>query len=200
MPDVTTDMIKYIYICTNSQQFQTGKKMREHSSFIIFFILPLLFAVVSLHGQTAIQASTTADVRAKVLTAVKTSQINFGHYYSGSYNGQLKNNPDGILFVEGSVNEGGDIHYSTSFDVSGNGNTAFAISFPNSPITLTNNSVSKTITVGNWKTESIPTLGVDELPAAYKTVNLDATLKLGTSEDNPIGLYLGYYTITFGFN
>jgi len=176
------------------------KRIRIQSMFIILILLPVLFAMSILQGQTAIQASNTADVHATVLSSVKTSQINFGHYYSGSYNGQLINKPDGILFVEGSVDEGGDIHYSTSFDVSGNGNTAFSISFPNSPIKLTNESVAKTITVGNWKTVSIPTSGVDELPAEYNTVNLDATLKLGTSVDNPVGLYLGYYTITFGFN
>jgi hypothetical protein len=174
--------------------------MREHSSFIIIVIFPLLFAMGSLHGQTAIQASTTADVHAKVLTAVKTSQINFGHFYSTSYDGQLINNSDGVLLVDGDYEKGGDIHYSTSFDVSGNGNTAFAISFPNSTITLTNDYVAETITVDNWKTESIPVKGIDELPATYKTVNLDATLKLGPSEDNPVGMYLGYYTITFGFN
>ena len=176
------------------------ERMRKQTLYIIFLLLPVLFAAGRLQGQTAIQASTTAHVFAKVLTSVKTSQINFGHFYPGSYDGQLINKPDGILFVEGDINKGGDIHYSTSFDVSGNGNTAFAITFPNSPITLTNKSVAKTITVDNWKTVSIPTSGVDELPPKYKTVNLDATLKLGTSEDYPVGLYLGYYTITFGFN
>lgn len=175
-------------------------KIRIQSMFIILSLLPVLFAMNRLNGQTAIQASTTADVFANVLTAVKTSQINYGHFYSGTYDGQLINRPDGILFVEGDINNGGDIHYSTSFDVSGNGNTAFAISIPNSPLILTNNSITRTITVGNWKTESIPISGVDELPAAYNTVNLDATLKLDTSEENPVGLYLGYYTITFGFN
>jgi hypothetical protein len=174
--------------------------MRKHSLLVLFILIPVLFAVGRLHGQTAIQASTTADIYATILTAVKTSQINFGHFYSGTYDGQLRNNSDGVLFVEGNFEKGGNIHYSTSFDVSGNGNAAFAISFPNSPITLTNDYVANTITVGNWKTESIPVNGVDELPAAYKTVNLDATLKLGSSEENPAGLYFGYYTITFGFN
>lgn len=200
MSDVIKDMPKYIYICTNVQQFQPNERMSARSLLIIFILLPVLFTVGRLYGQTAIQASTTADINATVLTAVKTSQINFGHYYSGTYDGQLVNNSDGILFVDGDIDQGGDIHYSTSFDVSGNGNTAFAISFPNSPITLTNNSVAQTITVGNWKTESIPISGVDELPAAYKTVNLDATLRLGPTEENPVGMYLGYYTITFGFN
>lgn len=176
------------------------KRIGKQNLFNILVLFTVLFTAGGLHGQTAIQASNTADVFATVLSSVKTSQINFGHFYSGSYDGQLINNPDGILFVEGDFNNEGDIYYSTSFDVSGNGNTAFAISLPNSPIMLTNESDAKTITVGNWKTVSIPTSGVDELPAEYNTVNLDATLKLGTSEDNPVGLYLGYYTITFGFN
>ena len=176
------------------------ERMRKQTLYIIFLLLPVLFAAGRLQGQTAIQASTTADVFAKVLTSVKTSQINFGHFYSGSYDGQLTNKPDGVLFVEGDISKGGDIHYSTSFDVSGNGNTAFAISLPKSHIILTNKSVAKTMIVSNWKSVLSPISGEGELPTGYKTVNLDATLKLGSPIDNPVGLYSGFYTITFGFN
>jgi hypothetical protein len=185
------------------KNYNLQEKMRKQILCIIFILLPVLFELGGLHGQTAIQASTTAHVFAKIFTAitsVKTSHMNFGHFYPGSYNGQLINKPDGVLSVKGSMEKGGDIHYSTSFDVSGDANTAFAISFPKSPITLTNKSVAKTITVGNWKTASLPTSGEGKLPSGYQTVNLDATLKLGSSNDNPFGYYSGFYTITFGFN
>lgn len=178
-------------------------RMRKQTLFIIFILLPVLFAVVRLQGQTAVQASTTANVFARVITAitsVKTSQINFGHFYSESYDGQLINNPDGILSVKGNIDKGGDINYSTSFDVSGNGNTAFAVSYPKTPIKLINKSGSKTLTVSNWKSGSSPASGIEELPIGYKTVNLDATLRLGSEEDYPVGLYSGFYTVTFGFN
>ena len=185
------------------KNYNLQERMRIQTLNIIFVLLPVLFAMDGLHGQTAIQASTTANVYAKIITAVtsvKTSYMNFGHFYPGSYNGQVINKPDGILSVKGSIEKGGDIHYSTSFDVSGDGNTAFAISFPKSPILLTNKSVAKTITVSNWKSGSLPASGDGKLPSGYKTVNLDATLNLGSPKDNPFGYYSGFYTITFGFN
>jgi hypothetical protein len=179
------------------------KRMRKRTLWIMFVILPVLFSVRGLQGQTAIQASTTAHVFARVfsaITSVKTSHMNFGHFYSGSYDGQLINKPDGILSVRGSIEKGGDIYYSTSFDVSGNSHTAFAISIPESPITVTNKSVAKTITISNWKTVSSPAPGEGGLSSGYKTINLDATLKLGSPKDNPVGFYSGFYTVTFGFN
>ena len=185
------------------KNYNLQERMRKQTLHIIIVLLPVLFIAGGLHGQTAIQASTTANVFARVfttITSVKTSHMNFGHFYDGSYNGQLINKPDGILCLKGSIEKGGDIHYSTSFDVSDNSTTAFAISLPKSPITLTNKSVAKTITVSNWKTASLPTLGEGGLPSGYKTVNLDATLKLGSPKDNPVGFYSGFYTITFGFN
>jgi hypothetical protein len=163
----------------------------------------MFFAEGNLQAQTAIQASTTANVFARVFTAitsVKTSHKNTGYFSPGSFNGQLINSPEGILSLKGSIDKGGDINYSTSFDVSGNSNTAFAISMPKTPITLTNTSVAKTMTVSNWKSVEIPASGKGDLPAQHKTVNLDATLKLGTTNENPVGYYSGFYTITFGFN
>ncbi len=179
------------------------ERMRILALPILCVLLLMLFTVGNLKAQTAIQASTTAHVFARVFTAitsVKTSQKNIGHFSPGSYNGQLINSPDGVLSVKGSVDNGGDINYSTSFDVSGNSNTAFAISMPSSPITLTHTSVEKTLIVSDWKSEKYSSSRKGNSPAEYKTVNLDATLKLGTTNENPVGYYSGFYTITFGFN
>jgi hypothetical protein len=169
----------------------------------MFVIMQILFLAQGLQSQTAIQSSTTAYVFARVfpaITSVKTSDMNLGHFYSGSFDGQLINKPDGILSVRGSIEKGGDIYYSTSFDVSGNSHTAFAISIPKSSITVTNKSVAKSMIISNWKTVSSPAPGEGGLSSGYKTINLDATLKLGSANDNPVGLYSGYYTVTFGFN
>lgn len=183
--------------------YKLKERMRKLSLPILCVILFMFFAVVNLQAQTAIQASTTAHVFAKVFTAitsVKTSHKNTGHFSPGSFDGKLVNSPKGILSVDGDIDKGGDINYSTSFDVSGNSNTAFAISVPKSPIMLTHTTDSKTLVVSNWKTVSLPTSRKGASPAEHKTVNLDATLKLGTANENPVGYYSGSYTITFGFN
>jgi len=183
--------------------YKLQERMRKLTLPILGVFLLMLFAVCNLHAQTAIQAKTTANVFARVFTAitsVQTSQNNIGHFSSGSFNGKLVNSPEGILSVEGNLDKGGDINYSTSFDVSGNSNTAFAISMPNSPIKLTHTTVEKTVVVGDWKSVSLPALRQGDSRAEPKTINLDATLKLGTLNENPVGYYTGSYTITFGFN
>ncbi len=177
--------------------------LRKRALCFIFVLLTGLFVVGGVQGQTAIRASTTANVFARVYTvisSVKTSHVSFGHYYPGSYDGLLINKPDGILSVKGNTEKGGDIHYSTSFDVSGDEHTAFAITLPKSSIVLMNRSDAKILKVSNWKYVSFPGSGEGELPYGYKKVDLDATLRLGSPNDNPVGFYSGYYTITFGFN
>jgi hypothetical protein len=179
------------------------KKMNNHVLCAIFVILPLLFGVYTSNGQTAIQSSTTANVTATVVTdisSVKTTKSGMGHFYPGSFNGKLVNRPDGILSLKGNIDHGSDVHYSSSFDVSGNANFAFNISVPRSPVTLTNKLGSKTITINDWKYVSMNTLVQEDLPIGYKRVNLNATLKLGSLTENPSGYYIGYYTVTFGFN
>lgn len=195
--------MKNIIFAPMVKNYNQQERMRIQTLSILFVLIPVLFAMGRLQGQTAIQASTTAHVFAKVFTAitsVKTSKMNFGHFYPGSYNGQLINKPDGTLSVKGNIEKGADIHYSTSFDVSGNGNTAFAVSLPKSHVLLTNKSDAKTMTISNWKSKSLPTSEDGKLLSGSKTVNLDATLKLGSPRDNPFGLYSGFYTVTFGFN
>jgi hypothetical protein len=177
--------------------------MRIQIQFFIIILFPVFFIPCGLQGQTAIQASTTAHVFATVIsaiTSVKTSKSSFGHFYPGSFDGQLTNKPDGILSVKGNIDNGGDIRYSTSFDVSGDVNTAFAISLPKSPVKLTNSLNAKSLTINDWNYLSLDTSGEDDLPYGYKKVNLNATLKLGSPKENPFGLYTGFYTVTFGFN
>ena len=183
--------------------FILQERMRNRSRSIFCVLLLMLFAVSNLQAQTAIQSSTTAHVFAQVFTAitsVKTSHKNAGYFAPESFDGKLVNGPEGVLSVEGNTDEGGDIKYSTSFDVSGNSNTAFAISYPRSPITLTHTTVPKTVIISDWKSEELPASGKGNSSAEGKTVNLDATLKLGTKNENPVGYYSGFYTITFGFN
>lgn len=177
--------------------------MKSQPVSIIFILLPLFFGVYTANSQTAVQSSTTANVSATVVTdisSVKTTKLGMGHFYPGSFNGKLINRPDGILSLKGKFDQGSEVYYSSSFDVSGNANFAFNISVPRSPVTLTNKFDSKTITINDWKYVSKNTLVKEDLPIGYKTVDLDATLKLGSLTENPGGYYIGYYTVTFGFN
>jgi len=180
------------------------ESLKKHFYSIIFvlFILSVV-GMGRLQAQEATRDVSTAHVFARVFnvfTSIQLSQMKFGHFSPRLYDWQLLYSPQGILSVRGNLNNGGDIRYSASFNVSGANTTAFAISYPKSPITLTNTSAAKTMVVNNWKSMSLSLLGDGTRSSGVKTVNLDATLEVGTPKDNPVGFYSGFYTITFGFN
>jgi hypothetical protein len=179
------------------------ERLKKQFCSIIFVLLMLSVSMGKLQAQEATRDVSTAHVFARifnVFTSIQLSYMNFGHFSPKLYDGQLIYNPQGILMVKGNQSNGGDIRYSASFNVFGANNTAFTISYPKSPIFLTSTSAAKKMVLSNWKSMSLSVLGDEARSSGVKTVNLDATLKVGTMKDNPVGFYTGYYTITFGFN
>jgi hypothetical protein len=170
-----------------------------------YFTLLLLMALPGsmLYAQNPQQASVTGHIYAEVITAysaVETSQLNFGRFSPGPYGGQIILTPQGTISVMGSVVKGSGIHNAASFYVTGDSNTAYSISLPQSPATLTNTNNAKTMRVTNWISVPSPGPGGGTLQDGYQTVYVGATLEVGTMNDNPVGVYTGTYTITFDFN
>jgi hypothetical protein len=54
--------------------------------------------------------------------------------------------------------------------------------------------------VENWLSIPAPGIGTGQLQNGFQVVNVGATLKVGTLQDNPVGIYKGSYTVTFDFN
>ena len=54
--------------------------------------------------------------------------------------------------------------------------------------------------VDNWQSNPGPGYGTGTLEGGAQTVYVGATLKMGSLQDNPPGIYTGAYTITFDFN
>jgi hypothetical protein len=54
--------------------------------------------------------------------------------------------------------------------------------------------------VDSWNSVPTPGTGTGMLLNGYQTVYVGATLKVGTLNDNPVGIYTGSYEITFDFN
>jgi hypothetical protein len=148
-------------------------------------------------------ASATGHITAEIittLTAVETSQMNFGKFSPGPQGGELILTTENSISVLGSVWPGGGTHNAASFYVTGDPGSAYTITLPSSPVIITHMGTARTMTVEDWQSVPAPSPGAGMLENGAQTVYVGATLKVGPLTDNPVGIYTGTYTITFDFN
>lgn len=166
-------------------------------------ILLLTMSVSRLQAQSVLQASATGHVTAEVIpifSASETSQMNFGRFSPGPRGGRIVLTPESTISVLGSVFAGTGTHNAASFYVSGENDGAYSISLPTNTVVLTHVSSAKTMFIEDWVSVPSRGLGAGTLQNGFQVVYVGATLKVGTLNDNPVGIYAGTYTITFDFN
>lgn len=154
-------------------------------------------------AQTGPPVSATGHITAQVITtlaAVETSQMNFGRFSPGPQGGELMLTPENNISVLGSVWPGSGTHNAASFYVTGDPGIAYTITLPSGPVTIRHMGTARTMTVEDWISVPSTTPGAGMLEDGSQTVYVGATLKVGTLNDNPVGIYTGTYTITFDFN
>jgi len=173
----------------------------------MFKVIVLLSSIALLSGvyasRTSAQTSVTATATAQViaaLTAIETSQMNFGRFSPETQGGQILLTPDGVLTTQGTVLMGGGTHSSASFYITGESNATFSIILPSAPALLTNTVSSKTMQVTGWQSIPSPGVGVGKLTGGSVTIQVGAALNVGTMDANPVGIYTGSYAITFTYN
>lgn len=153
-----------------------------------------------LYGQASLNAHASAEV-IQALTATESAALNFGRFSPESSGGEIRLSPDGIRSSTGSVSLGGGLYNPAIFNISGQPDFNVVVNLPTTPILLTNSSNGKTMQITNWV--SIPASsasGIKIQTSGLLTLNVGATLKVGTMNDNPVGLYSGTYTVTFSYN
>jgi hypothetical protein len=104
------------------------------------------------------------------------------------------------MSVLGSIYKGTGTHSAARFYVSGDVDASFTITLPSSPVILTNMTNAKTMRIEDWVSDPAAGLGTGKLQNGFQIINVGATLKVGTLNDNPVGIYTGTYLITFDFN
>ena len=170
---------------------------------LIFILLLIIISRRESLGQTSTSVTVTGQIFAEVMpvfTASETAQLNFGRFSPGPQGGEIILTPQGTLSVMGSVYTGNGLHNPASFYVTGDVDAAFSISLPVNPVVLTHMSSTRTMLVDSWNSVPAPGIGTGKLQNGYQTVVVGATLKVGTLNDNPVGVYTGSYEITFDFN
>lgn len=170
-----------------------------------FFCLITLFVATEylMHAQNASFVSATGHVTAEVVpvfSATETAQMNFGRFSPGPQGGKILLSPESTISVLGSIFTGKGIHNAASFYVSGDTDASFTITLPGDPVILQHVSSAKTMVIEDWISTPGTGTGAGILKEGFQTVNVGATLKVGTLNDNPVGVYAGTYTITFDFN
>lgn len=174
-------------------------------------LIKLVYSLVCLfilsggisNSQTAFPASATGHIVAEVIpvfSASETAQLNFGRFSPGPQGGEIILSPESTVAVVGSVYKGSGAFNAASFYVSGDTDAAYTITLPSGSVILTHTISAKTMRVENWISLPAPGLGAGKLINGYQVVYVGATLKVGTVNDNPVGIYTGSYTITFDFN
>ncbi len=155
------------------------------------------------------QAQTTTEVAAAAMTSVsivvpiaarETSQLSFGRFYPGQQGGTITVSPQGYVNATPGVVIAASAPSAGSFSVSGQGDATYAINLPNGPAILTSIDGTKTMEVSNWV--SVPENGDAKvrLAGGSQEVRVGATLRVGSLDQNPRGIYTGSYEITFGYN
>jgi hypothetical protein len=170
---------------------------------LISGLVCLFTAATGNAAAQALSASATGHITAEVittLTAVETSQMNFGKFSPGPQGGELILTTENSISVLGSVWPGSGTHNAASFYITGDPGAAYTITLPTSPVRITHMGTARTMTVEDWRSVPAPSPGAGMLEDGAQTVYVGATLKIGTLTDNPAGIYTGTYTITFDFN
>jgi hypothetical protein len=177
--------------------------MTKFSRYLFSLFCLLIFPAGLIVAQSPTTVSARGHITAQVVTilaAVETSQMNFGRFSPGSQGGELILTPESTISVLGSVWPGAGTHNAASFNVTGDPGIAYTITLPAEPVTITHIGTARTMTVEDWISVPAPIAGAGMLQDGFQTVYIGATLKVGTLNDNPVGVYTGTYTVTFDFN
>lgn len=176
--------------------------MKRLKIFIFSLICLLQINGITIIAQVTPPVTATGHIIAEIMpvyTASETSQLNFGRFSPGPEGGKIILTPRSTVSVLGSIFKGQGSHNAASFYVSGDVDAAYSITLPAEPVILKHTLEPKTMLVEDWI--SSPEEGIDTgmLQNGFQTVYVGATLKIGTLQDNPVGIYTGSYTITFDF-
>lgn len=173
------------------------------TSLVICTILMMTFEKGNgqIYANSEVSASAMLSIVIVVpIAARETSSLNFGRFFPGSSGGSITISPNGFVMTTSGVVITASAPSAGCFTVSGQGDATYAINLPNGPVILTNSDGTKTMEVAGWITDPENGDAHVRLAGGSQTVMLGATLRVGSIEENPKGIYTGSYEITFGYN
>lgn len=158
----------------------------------------LAFATV----ESKAQATATGHISAEVIdaiTAFESTPMSFGRFSTGDQGGSIIVPSNGAAISTSTVITADSNINPATFSVSGAKNATFSVTLPEGPALLTSTS-GDTMEVSDWTASSGQ--GNDEyvLAGGTQKVSVGATLRVGSINNNPKGVYSGSYKVTFAYN
>jgi hypothetical protein len=176
--------------------------MNWHQKFFFCLTVVLIITKFNLQSQNPV-SSVTGHVTAEVIpvfSATEMAEMNFGRFSPGPEGGEIILTPDGSVSVLGSIYKGTGSHNAARFSLSGESNASFTIILPEDPVVLRHVSNARIITIENWMSSPGTGTGAGFLQEGSAVVYIGATLRIGSTEETPVGIYTGTYSISFAFN
>jgi hypothetical protein len=158
-----------------------------------------LLAAFGANAQVSASGRISAEV-IEALSAEESSSMNFGRFAPGEMGGTVIIPAKGAAISTSSVVSTNTNIAPAVFSVSGAKDATFSITLPDGPTTLTSASGSNTMLVDGWTATSEH--GDDDyiLAGGTQKVMVGATLKVGSADENPKGIYTGSFQVTFAYN
>ena len=167
----------------------------------LLFILLALLAGLGIQQVNA-QARSTASISAAVVypnSAAAQSQLSFGHCAPGPEGGQVQLKPNGEISTKGSIIMINNDYSPARFYITGIQEQAFSISLSEGPTILSHQDSRNTILVHGWDSNPSPH-ETWKLDNGALDVNVGAVLDVNNMNDNPMGVYTGFYSIIFNYH
>lgn len=166
-------------------------------------IILFLFGLVLFYGMNATKANAqimaVAKASATIVDPNQAAQVNYINSFS-----QIVPNSNAVSTKPIVIpSENGKLMSSTiqnlaSFSMTGENKNSFSVSLPSHPIILKNTKNENTLQVDGWQSSAQP--GKGEFQKNIWVVNLGASLKMVSDNDNAAGVYSGTYPVTFVYN
>lgn len=168
-------------------------------------IILLLFGLVLFYGMNATNANAQIMAVAQASAIIidpsnNAAQVNFVNSFSQivSNNSNAISGKPIILPAENGKLMSSTIQNVASFSITSENKNSFSVSLPSHTVILKNTKNANTLQVDGWQSSAQP--GKGEFQKNIWVVNLGASLKMVSDNDNAAGVYSGTYPVTFVYN
>ncbi len=129
------------------------------------------------------------------IEAQENSHLTFGKFNPGN-GGSIIISPDGMVNATAGVVVYNGLSTPGRFILSGETSGAVMILIPDNPIIITNEN-SNSMVINGWNMDKDKNI---RLLNGSQVISIGATLNVGSLNQNPKGIYMGTYHITFLYN